>query len=210
MHERRWLGNIDHMLEFCRPRSSPLAILVLVLGVATSSSVAARECSGIRFPDSVNVAGTPLVLNGIGIREATALQIDVYVAGLYVVRRARDAESLLATDAPRRVVMHMVRDVSREDAIEGFTSGLSRNSRNELEALRPAIARLRSMVQATHEGDVVVITYIPGRGTEIEIAGQSRGVIEGALFGRAIFLNFIGPRPPNRGLRTGLLGGACD
>lgn len=192
-----------------RSRSLALSTLVLVLCAATASSASARECAGVRFADSVSVGGTTLVLNGVGIREATALQIDVYVAGLYVSQRGRGAEALLAPEAPRRVVMHMLRDVSREDAIEGFTTGLRRNSPNDFQALGPAIARLRSMVQPTREGDVVVITYVPGRGTEIEIAGRSRGVIEGELFGRAIFRNFIGPNPPNRGLRTGLLGGAC-
>lgn len=181
------------------------ALLVLAL----SSTAHARECAGVRFPDSVSVAGTTLVLNGVGLREATALQIDVYVAGLYVTRRGRDPGTLLAEDAPRRVVMHMLRDVSREDAIEGFTSGLRRNSPEQFASLGAEIARLRSMVQETHEGDVVVLTYVPGRGTEIEIAGRSRGIIEGAVFGRAIFMNFVGPRPPNRGLRTGLLGGTC-
>lgn len=186
-----------------------LAALLSLSLVTLPLPAYARTCSGITLPDSVNVDGTRLVLNGMGIREATALQVDVYVAGLYVPARSHDADTLLAGDTPRRVVMHMVRDVSREDAMEGFLTGLRNNSPNDMAALEPAIARLRSVVQAMNEGEVVTITYVPGRGTEIAINGRSRGVVEGALFGRAIFRNFIGPRPPNRGLRTGLLGGEC-
>lgn len=186
-----------------------LALLLAVALVIPPSLASARACSGVEMPESVTVAGTRLVLNGMGIREATALQVDVYVAALYVPTRARDAETLLAGDTPRRIVMRMVRDVSREDAIEGFTTGLRNNSPNDVSALGPAIQRLRGMFQDTHDGDTITITYVPGRGTEIEINGRSRGVIDGALFGRAIFRNFIGPRPPNRGLRTGLLGGEC-
>jgi hypothetical protein len=32
----------------------------------------------------ITVAGKTLTLNGMGLREATILNIDVYVAGLYV------------------------------------------------------------------------------------------------------------------------------
>lgn len=190
-------------------RSPALAGLALVLGLSITAPAHARRCAGVQLPESVTVAGTTLLLNGMGIREATALQIDVYVAGLYVTRRGRDATTVLAADAPRRVVMHMLRDVSRDEVVEGFTTGLRRNSPDQFASFGPIIARLRSMVQETHEGDVVTITYVPGRGTEIAVNGRSRGTIEDPAFGRAIFLNFIGPRPPNRGLRTGLLGGAC-
>jgi hypothetical protein len=184
--------------------------LAISLALCVPGRVDARACEGVTLPDSVVVAGQRLVLNGMGIREATALQVDVYVAGLYVPTRGRDAEALLAGDTPRRIVMNLVRDVSREDAIEGFTTGLRNNNPNDTAALAPAVSRLRSMVQAMHVGDVVTITYVPATGTEITINGQSRGTIEGALFGRAIFRNFIGPRPPNRGLRVGLLGGTCS
>lgn len=187
-----------------------IASLLVVALALSPVHVHARACEGVEMPESVTVAGTRLVLNGMGIREATALQVDVYVAGLYVPTRARDAETLLASDTPRRITMHMVRDVSREDATEGFTTGLRNNSPNDLAALAPAITRLEGIVQAMHTGDIVTITYVPERGTEIAINGRVRGTIEGALFGRAIFRNFIGPRPPNRGLRVGLLGGECS
>ncbi len=184
--------------------------LSLSIALLSPSVAFARECAGVRLPDSVQVAGQTLVLNGLGIREATALQVDVYVAGLYVPQRSRDVNAILAPDRPRRVVMRFVRDVSRSDAVEGFTTGFQRNSPSDLAALRPSIQRLTSMVSAMHEGDVVTITYVPGEGTAIDIAGRARGTIEGVLFGRAVFMNFIGPRPPNRGLRVGLLGGACE
>lgn len=183
-------------------------ILSLVLAIPDLAS--ARACVGVQLPDSVVVDGTTLVLNGMGIREATALQVDVYVAGLYLPARSRDAATILGTDAPRRITMRLVRDVSREDALDGFTTGLRRNSPDDLDALRPAIARLRGFFRDMEEGETVTITYVPGHGTEIAINGTPRGTIDGALFGVAIFRNFIGPRPPNRGLRTGLLGGACE
>lgn len=64
------------------------------------------------------------------------------------------------------------------------------------------------LLDNVREGDEVVITYVPGRGTEI-VTDHGREVIEGADFGRAVFASWIGPRPPNPGLRSGLLGGRC-
>lgn len=188
-----------------------LRILFVVAWFTTAiPHAAARQCAGVRMPETVSVAGTTLVLNGLGIREATALQIDVYLAALYVPTRSSDPNVLLGSDTPRRLVMHLLRDVSREDAVEGFRVGLrNNNSAADVAALQPAIRQLDTLFRDVSEGEVITVTYVPGRGTEIVINGEVRGSVPGQLFGTAIFRNVIGARPPNRGLRTGLLGGRC-
>lgn len=191
-------------------KKSLATLLVAAIVALPGSFASARQCVGVTMPDSVDVGGTRLVLNGLGIREATVLQVDVYLAALYVPTRTRDAQAILGVDAPRRLVMHLLRNVSREEALEGFKTGLrNNNSAADYQALRPAIARLDGMFRDVREGEVISVTYVPGHGTDIEINGTVRGTIEGPLFGTAIFRNVLGPRPPNRGLRVGLLGGPC-
>jgi hypothetical protein len=52
----------------------------------------------------------------------------------------------------------------------------------------------------------LVFTYVPSKGTEVEVRGAVKGVIAGADFARALLGIWIGPSPPNPGLKTGLLG----
>jgi len=39
-----------------------------------------RECKGVNFPEQTQVEGTTLTLNALGRRQATLLQVSVYVA----------------------------------------------------------------------------------------------------------------------------------
>jgi hypothetical protein len=41
------------------------------------------------------------------------------------------------------------------------------------------------------------------------VKGRNRGTIEGEDFARTFFSIFVGNRPPNAGLRRGLIGGGC-
>lgn len=109
-------------------RSIPAVLAALALVATPASTTHARECLGVRLPDRVSVEGTTLVLNGMGVREATVFQVDVYVAALYLEQRSNDAAAILGTEAKRRVIMHFVRDVGRDDAREGIEGGMRRNS----------------------------------------------------------------------------------
>jgi DNA-directed RNA polymerase alpha subunit len=60
-----------------------------------------KECKGINFPDQVEVAGTHLTLNGLGVQKATFLNVDVYVGALYVTATSRDPNPLIDSDAPQ-------------------------------------------------------------------------------------------------------------
>jgi len=46
----------------------------------------AGELAGVTFPDQISVDSRTLLLNGMGLREATILKVDVYVAALYLER----------------------------------------------------------------------------------------------------------------------------
>lgn len=182
------------------------ALSAFALVVTTATPAYARQCEGIRMPDTIQVEGTQLVLNGMGIREATVLQVNVYVAGLYVVTRSRNATEILDSDTTKRIVLDFVHDVSRDEVIDAFTQGFERNARG---TPRAKINQLLAGATNMREGGNMTFTYVPGRGTTLVVNGVTKATVEGADFGRAVFSLFIGPRPPNPGLRTGLLGGRC-
>lgn len=188
-------------------------MLVLVFGLvlaiaALSGAGLAAEREGVRLPDTANVAGKQLVLNGIGIRQATIFHVNVYVAGLYVVRRSSDPAALLNAQDPKRLEMVFVRDVERDKIVEAFTEGFEKNAGGRVPSLRARIDRLNGWMVDMKRGSTLTLTYVPGVGVEVAVNGAVRGTIEGADFATGLFSIWLGPNPPNAGLKDGLLGRA--
>ena len=58
------------------------------------------------------------------------------------------------------------------------------------------------------KGEEMAFTYLPGKGTEISVRGQSQGTIPGKPFADALFACWLGPRPdPGEEFKQALLGG---
>ena len=87
------------------------AALALLATLLAAVSAFGATCRDIQFPDSVNVASADLVLNGLGIREATLLRIKVYVGALYLPQKSSDGAAILRADGRWQLVLHFVRDV---------------------------------------------------------------------------------------------------
>ncbi|HXH28779.1 MAG TPA: chalcone isomerase family protein [Candidatus Polarisedimenticolia bacterium] len=182
-----------------------IVITAVLLALPAAPAVGA-ELAGVTLPDTVRVGDATLVLNGLGLREATFLKVDVYVAGLYLPEKTGDADRILDGEGPRRLQMSFVRDVKRADLVKGFAEGFEKNSPEAMPALRARLDRLDGFLVDVARGDTLIFTWEPGRGVRVEIQGRERGMIEGADFGRALLAVWIGPRPPNAGLKAGLLG----
>ena len=166
----------------------------------------ARQCADVTMRNSVTVDGQELVLNGMGVREATVFNVNVYVAGLYVAERSNDATAILDADTPKQLIMHMVRTVSRDDMNDAF-----RNSLDRMEGdFSRQVGQIRGWLpEEISDGTRIVITFHADH-VDFRIRGGQGGRLEGAEFSRAFLSIWIGSRPPNRGLKRGLLGGRCS
>lgn len=184
-------------------------IAALVATLAFPTAALARSCGGVDFPNSVTVAGERLSLNGLGIREATVFNVDVYVAALYVATRARTADALLDLTHPIVLQLRFVRDVDQDTMNEALVQGFTRNAGGNRAALQARIDQLQRWVPNLTDGMNMVFTWTPGQGLQMKVDGRVLGVIPGEDFASVFFRIWLGPQPPNRGLRTGLLGGAC-
>ncbi|MGA9750592.1 MAG: chalcone isomerase family protein [Acidobacteriota bacterium] len=185
-----------------------IAVVVLAL-MLLGGLVYAKELQGVTMPDQVTVGPSTLALNGMGVRikKVAFIGIKVYVAGLYLPARSSNPEAILKTDEPKQIVMHFLyKDVGKDKLVEGWTEGFQKNSPGELAALKARLDTFNGYWSAMKTGDVAVLTYVPGTGTKVEIKGQEMGVIEGADFARALFAIWLGPNPPNKELKEGLLG----
>src|SRR5512146_433182 len=90
-----------------------IAAAAFCCAVALSvAAVHAREVAGVSMPEVVSVGGRKLRLNGMGVGKK--LLSKVYVVGLYLEKPTRDARAAITTDEAKRIVLLMLRDVSRK------------------------------------------------------------------------------------------------
>lgn len=182
--------------------------VALALALTVVSPAVAGSLEGVTLPDEANAGGKALVLNGLGLREATILKVNVYVAGLYLPAKSSDPESILKTDVPKQIVMRFVRNVGREKLIEAWNEGFEKNAGASKDAVASGLQKLDAAMTDVKSDDTIVLTYLPESGTTVEVKGKDSVTIPGGDFGRVLFSIWLGPNPPNIGLRDGLLGRA--
>jgi hypothetical protein len=184
-------------------------LLIASLLASIASIAHGKQCNGIEFPERVQVDATDLSLNGLGIRKATFLKVNVYVGALYVAQPSQDAGELLASLGPYELVLHFVRDVGAADLRNAWNEGFAKNAKEQLPALQDRIARLNGWMDDIKKGQRLTFIREPGMGIEVDVNGVTKGAIEGEDFARAFLAIWLGPSPPNPELKSGLLGGAC-
>ncbi len=183
-----------------------MTITLLSLMLLTTMSSFAMEMNDIEFPDEITVNGIDLILNGLGKREATIFNVDVYVAALYLEHTGSDGYAICESDQTKRLTLHFVRDVSGGDIAGAWAEGFIKNGGDDISIYESRIVSLNSWMSEMKDGEEMMFTYIPGTGLEVSLKGTSMGTIEGSDFS-AVFLSiWLGDDPPNGGLRRGLLG----
>ncbi len=185
-------------------RKIAVPLAVSILAFASLFHLYGASLAGVTLPDSVNAGNTPLVLNGLGLR--SKYMVKVYVAGLYLVKKSSDAEAILKAEEPRRIVMHFVHNVSKNQMTDAFEESFRDNSPEASHAVKGDIDRFLAALEPLKEQDEMEFTYIPGVGTTLVIRGQEKLTIGTPAFGQMLFSVWLGPKPPNASLKKGLLG----
>lgn len=177
-----------------------LAATLVLAGVAGAATVA-----GVNIPDTTDVNGQKLVLNGAGLRKKFV--IKVYTGALYLPAKQADAGAILGGDTPRKMVMHFVYDVDKGKIAEAWTDGLKDNVPNASAEVKKNFDLLSSWMEDVKEGQQIVMTYIPGTGTAVEVNGKGKGVLAGKATADAILATWIGPKPgPGKDFKKAVLG----
>ncbi len=144
------------------------------------------ECLDVQFPDSVKVGNSDLVLNGMGIRDATFLSVKVYVAGLYLPEISGDEDKVVAANEPWKLVLNFVHDADASDIRNAFDESFEKAAGDNLDALSSRIDTLKAQMVDFEEGQVLSYTYDPATGTVINVNGTNGTPIEGADFAAAL------------------------
>jgi hypothetical protein len=176
-----------------------------LLGALTLLAIpaAAKTVSTKGFQSKVKVGGADLVLNGVGMREATMFKVDVYRGGLYLKSKSSDAKAILAKDEPWMIEMKFVRDVEKDKLTEAWTDGFKTNGKGKGQT---GLKTLNGYMSDIGEGDTMTFAYDPAKGTAVKVKGKTMGTIAGKDFAWALLAVWLGDKSPNKGLKDGMLG----
>jgi len=185
-------------------RKSLLALALVVFVSLSTVALNAASLAGVTLPDSQQVAGKSLVLNGIGLR--TKLMVKVYVAGLYLEQKSSDPNAIMKSDTPKQIVMKFVHGASKNQMADAFNEGFEDNAPDALKTMKADIDKLIGALEPINSGDTMVFTYVPGTGSTLAINGKEKVTIAGQPFAQALLSVWLGPKPPTADLKKGMLG----
>ena len=165
------------------------------------------EISGVKLEEQIQPGN--LILNGAGLRKR--LFFKVYAIGLYLPKKTGDAEEAVASPGPKRVAIHMLRNVGAAEFSEALAEGIRANhSEAEAKALEPrvqALAALMAELQEAKKGMAIALD-LKGDETHLLVDGKARGrPIAGEDFYRALLRIWLGPQPVQDDVKKALLGG---
>src|SRR5687767_2019552 len=184
------------------------AILAASLFLAITAASAA-EVAGVKIDDKTRVGNSELTLNGAGLRRRAFFQ--VYAIGLYLPQKAANAAAVIDQPGPKRVAIHMLRDVGADTFTEALADGIRANhSEAEAQALEPRVKQLGAVIAEIKEakkGMTIALDW-NGKATQVVINGKPAGQpIDGEDFYRALLRIWIGDKPVQDDLKKALLGG---
>lgn len=181
---------------------------LILLALLVPFSVAAAEVAGVKIDDKTRVGTSELVLNGAGLRKRVFFQ--VYAIGLYLPQKSADAAAVLQQPGPKRVGIHMLRDVSADAFTEALAEGIRANhSETEMKALEPRIKELSAImaeIKEAKKGMAISLDWT-GEATQLTVQGKPAGKpIAGEDFYRALLKIWLGDKPVQDDLKRALLG----
>ncbi len=179
-----------------------LLCLFLLLAAAAN----AAEVDGVAFPDTKQVDGKTLVLNGLGLRTWSFLNVHIYIAGLYVEHPTRDPDAIIRSPEAKVLTFRFEHDVAAGQARDAWRKGLTNNCPAPCQLDPNDVERFLAEVPAMHEGDSFELRFA-GHMAEIAANGHLLGRVDRAPLADAMLAAFLGPKPGSPALKLALLDG---
>ena len=184
--------------------------LAAVAGLLTLNSLAVTlDIQGVKVDDTADVRGSRLQLNGAGTRYKGPFK--VYVAGLYLGKKAGTADDVVNQPGPKRLSVTMVRDIDAAELGKLLTRGMEDNmGKSEMSKLIPGLMRMSQIFSDQKKmvaTDNFTIEWVPGAGTVIAVNGKTQGdPFREPEFFKALMSIWLGPVPADFKLKDALLG----
>lgn len=184
--------------------------LALIAGLFTLNTLAATiDVNGVKLEDTAEVHGSKLQLNGAGTRYKVIFK--VYVAGLYLARKAGTPDEVITQPGPKRLSVTMLRTIDSRELGKLLTRGMEDNmGKAAMSKLIPGLIRMGEIFAAQKPlvaGDQFMIEWVPGSGTVITVKGVVQGEpFKQPEFFKALMMIWLGPVPADIKLKDALLG----
>jgi hypothetical protein len=187
--------------------------LVLALGAAQfafNALAAPVEIHGVKLEDTAQVHGAQLQLNGAGTRYKFV--VKVYVAGLYLAKKASTPDEVINQPGPKRLIVTMLRTIDSRELGKLLTRGVEDNmGKASMSKLIPGLIRMGEIFAAQKPlvaGDQFLIDWVPGSGTVITVKDVVQGEpFQEPEFFKALMMIWLGSSPADYKLKEALLGG---
>jgi hypothetical protein len=169
----------------------------------------AVEVANVKYETAVDLAGQKLQLNGAGIRYKFV--VKVYTAGLYLTQKAGTTAEVLAAPGPKRIMIHMLRDIDGNELGKLFTKGIEANvTRDEFAKSINGVLKLSEIFASRKQlnnGDHFSVDYLPGVGSTVLLNGKAIGeTIKEPEFFSSLLRIWLGDKPADDALKDALLG----
>jgi dihydroorotate dehydrogenase len=174
------------------------------LWLAAVTAAPAGEVAGVKMENATTVEGKTLQLNGMGLRKKVIFK--VYVAGLYLESRSKEASIIISSEQIKSMRLHILRNLSGSELAAAISDAFWMNVMSPRSAFEARLQELTTMFSSVVVGDVITLTYVPVKGTMFTAKGQQKGVIEGKDFADALFAVWLGDNPVQADLKKALLG----
>ena len=152
------------------------AVLVMLAASTLHTAALAGQLEGATLADTLKAGEKTLKLNGLGLRKKAMFK--VYVGGLYLESPSKDAGAILASDQAKAIRLHFLRDLTKGQLVEAFQEGFDANAKDKA-AQKAAFDKMLALVPDVKEGSTLTFTYLPGKGTTLQVAKQGAGRLRG-------------------------------
>ncbi len=183
-------------------------LFLCCLFVLSGLSANAKEISGVMVEETLQLGDTILQLNGVGIR--SKFIFDIYIAELYLETPSSVAEEVIAAPGKKRIVMHFLHDkVGKEKLVDAWIDGFENNTEGDaVVQMKDRIDHFNSLFTDVKKNDVIMLDFVPEKGTVVSVGGAEKGVVEGKDFNDALLRIWLGKKPVTKDLKKELLGAA--
>ena len=177
----------------------------IVLFLSFHSAQAQTKTNGVILPDSFTAGKDKLVLNGGGTR--VKYWMDMYVGGLYLAEKNKDAAGIVSANTSMAIKINIVSGlISSSKMIEAVEEGFKKSTGGNTTPLKDKIEKFKnSFSDEIKKGDVFDIVYT-GEKISVYKNNTLKSEIEGLDFKKAVFGIWLGNDPADSNLKDGMLG----
>ena len=182
-----------------------LAVLVVSI-LLMSFSLGDKKIGGINMPETLKAGETTLELNGAGVR--SKYFIKLYVGGLYLQTKTKDAKKVLDSDEPMAIRLHIISSMITSEKMEESTrEGFENSMDGNTDALKGEIEMfIEIFKKEIKDGDTFNMVYVPGKGLEVYKNDKLETTIDNPAFKKALFGIWLGEDPAQSSLKEDMMG----